>query len=282
MIRGDKKDSDILQGYCLLLADNIEDVGTRFSTVNIIQNTYLDLLRRIQFSLLGVAVHLEQWPEMVKLKLPISLAYRTALTDALTGLYLATFHHDISAFQRELMILDLDYFRYVKTIVENTALSMPGASQADVDREIQAREAELYQKAEHLLQTPGGRQLQGPAMIRQSSAPQLFMVPGNIPKRLGEKEMFEQIRAHPDTRHLASMYLMQRHLSQQHHYAPANSGFIQLDPAHDCRNWFESMVYLNEIAGALAGLLEVPEPVLEKFRTAQASLLAMLTDRAES
>jgi hypothetical protein len=281
MIRGDKKDSDILRRYCGALIDNIEATGQAFESADLTQRTYLNLLRRIQYSLLGVAVQLERWPAIVELKLPISLIFRTALTDALTGLYLATFHADPVAFQNELLVLDADYVKFVKTIIENTDLEMPGSSATDVAQETQARWANLQQKAAHLLREAGSNDLKSAQTLRATSDPALFQVPGNFARRLGEKEMFEQIKAHPDTQHLAYFYLVQRQLSQQHHYAPANSDFIELPPAYDCAYWFKSLASISEIAGALAGLLGAPAPVLSSFRSSQAALLDLLADRAE-
>lgn len=278
MINGDKKDSDVLRHYCQLLANNIDATGQVFTHGNLTQRTYLDLIRRIRCSLLGIIVQLERWPQIIELKLPISLAFRTALTDALTGLYLATFNEHPTAFQHELMVLDLDFYRYIKAIIENTELEMPKATEAEVEQEKQARWANLHQAAAHLLQD-GNTNLKTPQSFREPSDHQLFQVPGNIGKRLGEKEMFDQIKAHPDTAHLAYFYLVQRHLSQQHHYAPANSSFIQMDPAYDCSNWFKSLVSLNEISGALAGLLGTQGATLQSFRDAQSSLLEWLADR---
>lgn len=281
MIRGDKKDSDLLRHYCEALIDNIEATGRAFTNANLTKRTYLNLLRRIQHSLLGVTVQLERWPEMVELKLPISLIFRTALTDALTGLYLATFHEDPVALQNELLVLDADYLKFVKTIIENTDLEMPGASADDIAQELQTRWADFHQKAAHLLRGPGSSEVKNPQTLRATSNPALFCVPANSSRRLGEKEMFEQIKAHPDTRHLAYFYLVQRQLSQQHHYAPANSDFIQLPPAYDCALWFKSLASISEIAGALASLSEAPDPVLQAFRRSQAALLDLLADRAE-
>jgi len=281
MIRGDKKDSDLLRHYCEALIDNIEATGQAFTSANLTKRTYLNLLRRIQHSLLGVAVQLERWPEIVELKLPISLIFRTALTDALTGLYLATFHEDAVAFQNELLVLDADYIKFVKTIIENTELEMPGASAADIEQELQTRWADFHQKAAHLLRAPGSYEVKNAQTLRATSNTTLFHVPANINRRLGEKEMFEQIKAHPDTRHLAYFYLVQRQLSQQHHYAPANSDFIRLPPAYDCALWFKSLASISEIAGALANLSEAPAAVLQEFRRSQASLLDLLADRAE-
>lgn len=255
--------------------------GRAFDSANLTQRTYLNLLRRIQYSLLGVAVQLERWPEVIELKLPISLIFRTALTDALTGLYLATFHENPVAFQNELLVLDADYVKFIKTIIENTDLAMPGASAADIAQEMQTSWADLHEKAAHLLRGTGSNEVKNSQTLRSTSDPTLFQVSGNIARRLGEKEMFEQIKAHPDTRHLAYFYLVQRHLSQQHHYAPANSDFIQLPPAYDCAYWFKSLASISEIAGALAGLLEAPESVLQSFRSSQAALLDLLADRAE-
>ena len=64
-------------------------------------------------------------------------------------------------------------------------------------------------------------------MLRETQHHTLFHSPGGYTKPLTEKEMFNHIKAHPDTTHLAYMYLVQRHLSQQHHYAPGNRTRMQ-------------------------------------------------------
>jgi hypothetical protein len=279
MIRGDKKDSDILRHYCQALATSIDQAGRLFKNVNQRQQTYLDLLRRIRCSLLGVVVQLAQCPEIIELKLPISLAFRTALTDALTGLYLATFHEEERAFQHELMVLDLAYFNYVKTIFEHTALEMPGASAGEIAQEEQDRWATLYTRAEHLLRSPGQPQLKSPETLRDVQHHALFQIAGGHTRPLSEKDMFNQIKTHPATRHLARLYIVQRHLSQQHHYAPANRDFIQLPPAIDCRYWFEGLVYIIEVSGLLMGLLEVPQPIRQALGEEQVALLDLLADR---
>jgi len=281
MINGDKKDSDVLRHYCQVLTESIQSAGQPFTEANQIQHTYLDLLRRMRCSLLGVVVHLKRWPEIIELKLPISLAFRTALTDALTGLYLATFNDDAQAFQHELMVLDIEYFKYVKTIFENTALEMPTASAAEIAQEEQTRWTTLYQKAEHLLRVPGEPQLKSPEMLREPRHHYLFQVPNGHTRPLSEKDMFHHIKAHPATQHLARLYIVQRHLSQQHHYAPANRDFIQLPPAIDCRYWFEALVYVIEISGMLMALLDVHQPVRQELGEHQAALLDWLADRAE-
>ena len=281
MIQGDQKDSDTLRRYCLTLTGTIHDAGQLFTQANQIQYTYLDLLRRIRCSLLGVAVHLAQWPTTIELKLPISLAFRTALTDALTGLYLATFNEDADAFQHELMVLDLQYFSYVKTIFEHTAMEMPGATDAEITQEEQARWAALHNKAAHLLRGPGSTQLKSPDMLREARHHPLFHALNGHTRPISEKDMFNQLKAHPDTSHLARLYIVQRHLSQQHHYAPANRDFIQLPAAIDCRYWFEALVYLNEVSGALMGLLGAPFPILQTLKASQTSLLELLSNHVE-
>lgn len=89
--------------------------------------------------------------------------------------------------------------------------------------------------------------------------------------------MFEQIKAHPATLHLARVYILQRHLSQSHHYVPANRGFIQLPPAIECKHWFEALAYANEVTGLLSNLLNMPADVMQPFRDSQASLLAHMS-----
>ncbi len=281
MIRGDKKDSDILRQYCTTLAGSIQAAGEPFTNGSLVQRTYLDLLRRIWCNMSGIILHLYHWPDQVELKLPISLAFRTTLTDALTGLYLATFHTHEEAFQHELMALDLEYYKYVKTIFENTALEMPDADPAAVEQEMQVRLAELARKAEHLLQVPGGSQLKKPEMLRDAHHKELFHAPSGHTKPLTEKEMFNHLKAHPETAHLAHMYLLQRHLSQQHHYAPGNRNFIELPPAYECRNWFLALVYVTEISGMLMALLGVNQPIRQVLGESQAALLDFLADRAE-
>ena len=281
MIRGDQKDSDILRHYCTTLADSIQAASEPFTNGSLVQRTYLDLLRRIWCNLSGIIIHLDHWPDQVQLKLPISLAFRTTLTDALTGLYLATFHTHEEAFQHELMVLDLDYYKYVKTIFENTALEMPDADPAAVEQEMQTRLAELSRKAEHLLQVPGGTQLKKPEMLRDAQHHALFHVPGGHTRPLTEKEMFNHIKAHPETTHMAYMYLVQRHLSQQHHYAPGNRDFIELPPAYECRNWFLALVYVTNISGMLMALLGVSQPIRQILGESYASLMDLLAARAE-
>jgi hypothetical protein len=86
MIRGDKEDSDVLRQHCKVLAESIQTASEPFTNGSQVQRTYLDLLRRIWCNLSGMSIHLDYWPNQVELKLPISLAFRTTLTDALTGL----------------------------------------------------------------------------------------------------------------------------------------------------------------------------------------------------
>jgi|GEM_PF-3507407 len=279
MIRGDEKDSTILQHHCSVLASSIQAAGQSFTSGRLVQRTYLDLLRRIWCIMSGITMHLDHWPDQMELKLPISLAFRTALTDALTGLYLATFHEHEEAFQHELMVMDLDYYKYVKTIFENTALEMPEADPAAVEQEIAIRMAELSRKAEHLLQVPGGSQLKKPEMLREARHYGLFPSHGGHTKQLTEKEMFNHIKAHPDTAHMAYMYLVQRHLSQQHHYAPGNRDFIELPPAYECRNWFLALAYITDISGALMAMLGVNQPIRQVLGESQATLLAILAER---
>lgn len=279
MIHGDQKDSDILRRNIDLLVANIDAVGSRFTSVNRTQHTYLDLLRRVRCTLLGVSLQLGEWPDVAELKLPISLLFRSVVTDVLTGLYLATFDTDEEAFGNELMMLDLSFVGYVKTIFEHTGLEMPDSSEAEVAQEIKTRLDSLYAKAEHLLVAPGTTQLKKSGQIRATSDPALFKAgtPGVKLGSLSEREMFEQIKAHPATQHLARVYILQRHLSQSHHYAPANRGFIQLPPAIECTLWFEALVYANEVAGLLSNLLGTPSEVMQPFRDAQGSLLAHLS-----
>ena len=278
MIHGDQKDSDILRRHIDQLVANIDAVGSRFITVTLTQHTYLDLLRRIRCTLLGVSLQLSQWPGVAELKLPISLLFRSVVTDVLTGLYLATFDTDEEALRNELMMLDLGFVGYVKTIFEHTGLEMPDAAEAEVAQEIQVRLDDLYAKAEHLLVAPGATQLKKSGQIRATSDPTLFKagVPGVKLGSISEREMFEQIKAHPATRHLAGVYILQRHLSQSHHYAPANRGFIQLPPAIECKLWFEALVYAIEVTGLLSNLLKMPPEVIQPFRDSQASLSAHL------
>ena len=284
MIYGDEKNRDVLRRHITRLIDGIDGVGLQFKHVNLIQQTYLDLLRRIRCNLIGIAVQLTHWPAEPELKVPISLVMRTCLTDAITGLYLASFHQHEESFRNELHLLDRSYVKYLNFVADNLHLERPGEDPATVQQEAQILRDEMHLKGHHMFVTDtvtGLPKLKTPSQLRDTSDLTLFKDPNAKSKDLTESDMFHQINALGTVQHLAYLYRLQRDLSQQHHYCPANRETIQFDGAYFCAQWFKSLLFVQEIVGMLSGLLETKSALLQPLKQNQAELIDYLSDHNE-
>jgi hypothetical protein len=284
MIYGDQKNRDVLYRHITRLIDGIDGVGLQFKQANLIQHTYLDLIRRIRCNLIGIAVQLTQWPTEPELKVPISLVMRTCLTDAITGLYLASFHQDEESFKNELHLLDRSYVKYLNFVADNLHLERPGEDPATVQQEAQTLRDEMHRKGQHMFvtdPTTGLLKLKTPSQLRDTSNLTLFKDPNAKNRDLTESDMFHQINALGSIQHLSFIYRLQRDLSQQHHYCPANRDTIQFDGAYFCAQWFKSLVFVQEIVGMLAGLLGTDQALLQPLKQNQAELIDYLSDHNE-
>lgn len=284
MIYGDEKNSDILRRHINRLIDGIDSIGMQFKQVNLIQQTYLDLLRRIRCNLLGVTVQLTQWPRMPELKVPVSLVFRTCLTDALTGLYLAGFQEHEDSFRNELEMLDRSYIKYIRFVADNLNLERPNINAVQVQQEAQDLRDEMHRKGQHMFiadPVSGVPKLKTPAQIRETSDLSLFKDAAAKNRDLNESDMFSQINALGAVQHLSFIYRLQRDLSQQHHYSPANRDTIQFDGAYFCAQWFKSLVFVQEIVGMLAFLAGVEEEFVKPVKDNQSELIDYLASHNE-
>ncbi|MCB2411040.1 hypothetical protein [Hymenobacter lucidus] len=284
MIYADEKNRDVLYRHITRLIDGIDGVGLQFKQVSLIQQTYLDLLRRIRCNLIGVAVQLAQWPAEPELKVPISLVMRTCLTDAITGLYLASFHQHEESFRNELHLLDRPYISYLNFVADNLNLERPGEDPAVVQQEAQELRDEMHRKGQHMFiadPKTGSLVPKKPGQLRATSDLTLFKDPKAVDRPLTESDMFHQINALNATQHLSYLYRLQRDLSQQHHYCPANRDTIQFDGAYFCAQWFKSLVFVQEIAGMLANLLGTDQELIKPLKQNQAELIDYLSGHNE-
>lgn len=284
MIYADEKNRDVLRRHINRLIDGIHGVGLQFKQVNLIQQTYLDLLRRVRCNLIGITVQLTQWPTEPELKIPISLVMRTCLTDAITGLYLASFHQHEDSFRNELHLLDRSYIKYLNFVADNLHLERPGEDPATVQQEAQTLRDEMHRKGQHMFTTDpvaGSLKLKTPSQLRDNSDLNLFKDPNAKSRDLTESDMFHQINAMGSIQHLSFVYRLQRDLSQQHHYCPANRDTIRFDGAYFCAQWFKSLVFVQEIAGMLSGLLGTDQALLQPLKQNQAELIDYLSGHNE-
>ncbi|MBC6608013.1 hypothetical protein H8B13_14395 [Hymenobacter sp. BT188] len=252
-IQGTQEDSNALADYSTLLSEDICNILNCASPVSLIDDTYLNILKRIRANLFGIAIQLTSWPKFHELKLPIDLLFRTLLTDSLTLLYLATFDESEQSFNNELSLLDTGVISYIKTYLENYHL---------IDDDITEFNKEdflnnLYKLVPHLRSDSDIKINRKPESIRHNSNSTLFKATTNqIPRgKLTEEAMFEQIKSHFGTAHLSYIYIYQRLFSQSHHFARFNKEYINWSQEHVCLNWFIALGGVYHTVDIISGML---------------------------
>ena len=277
-ITGSEADRITLHKYVSLLSDHIYNALNQVSASSIFDQTYLDLLRRIRASLIGLSVQLPLWPEVYEMKTPIELLLRTTLTDALTLLYLATFDESEQSFVNELSLLDIGVVKYVEAYIDNFEL-MDDSVTAE-DKEV--RKEELYKLIPHLRSEESIKKAKSFKEIRSKSNPLLFLGNPNtesgFTKPLTERSMFEQIKAHPVTKDLAYLYIYQGLFSQTHHYAMSNRGYSEWNSGHACLNWFIAVHGLYRVIITAVRLLGATDYTSFQIREEQYELSMYMAD----
>jgi hypothetical protein len=277
MIHGDRKDCDLLRRHVDFLSNAIDSIGEPYGGTRpaLKEHTYLDLIRRIKCSLIGVSKLLESWPEQVEVKVPISLILRTCLTDMLLLLYLGTFDNSEDSFRNELLLLDIDYIKFVKTMIENDGIAVPD-SETDKDAYIKSTLDKLYAGASHLLKSATASTPKKVEEIRATSDLQLFLVAEAYKQPLSERSMYEQIKAHPDITSLSPLYLIQRYFSQHQHYSPAGRDYIQHKPRFEFIQWVKAIAGIHDTVSIAASLLSARQEVIDAINQQTAAFYEYL------
>lgn len=262
MIYGDRKDRDVLKRNIESLIGAINAVGQphdgRPLPIPAIEQTYLDLIRRVKASLMGILAQLDYWPENSDLKVSISLLFRSCVTDVLLLLYLKTLEQHEATFENELKILDKPYVKFVASLIKSGAL-------ANSPTEIQQQLDELYNTAEPLISTTQPKvTFIKPEDIRATSDKSILHLDTDWIKRDPSTELqFEHLKQVPDFTQLSDLYWLYRHFSQHEHYSRVGSHFYVLPPEFECLQWYKSLIGCFEAVRLVSAKLGASEVLQE-------------------
>lgn len=264
MIYGDQKDRDILKCYIESLVGAINAIGAphagRPLPIPIVEQTYLDLIRRVKASLMGILAQLEYWPEHSEMKVPISLLFRSCVTDILLLLYLKTLEGHEVTFENEVSLLDKPYIRFVESLITTGQLAG-----TETDEEKATALQALYQKAARLIkQSEPEMELHNNAVIRATSDQKLLKLQEReLKSGLTTESQFKHLAEHMDFNSLSDLYWLYKNSSQHEHYSRAGSVFIQLPWWFECVQWYKQLAGCFEAVRMVGAKLGASEMLLE-------------------
>lgn len=277
MIYGDQKDSDILHYHTDFLIKAVDLVGKSYEgeQASLVQTTYLNLLRRIKCSLMGISAQLNYWPVKGEYKVPISLLFRACITDTLLLLYLKTIEMHPTAFEAEIQLLDKPYVKFVKEFIESGGIS---PDPVDIDTHLQtlheaATNAGILDRAWPDFHQKTASNIRGP---KQNSP--LLINDELYGRELAPKTQQMHLENTPDFANLANAYWLYRYFSQHEHYAPANSRFIHTTQLFDCLQWYKALIIVFEATRLISASLDAPRDFLQDVYDATGNLTVRLAE----
>ncbi|SHJ40245.1 hypothetical protein SAMN02745146_3046 [Hymenobacter daecheongensis DSM 21074] len=240
MIYGDQKDRDFLKRYIESLIGAINAIGAphagRQLPIPIIEKTYLDLFRRLKASLMGILAQLGYWPEYGEMKVPISLLFRSCVTDVLLLLFLKSLEQHEPTFENELHVLDTPYIKFVKGLLDADQLT------TTEDAKQQAL-SKLYADAAYLIEeTSPALKFKKSEVLRHGSDEELLKKGGRtFSSTLTTESQYTYLNKLPEFSSLSHLYWLYKHFSQHEHYSHAGSVIINLPQWFECLQWYKAL-----------------------------------------
>jgi len=179
---------------------------------------FLDILGRINFYLEGLVQLYKQFIDQQDMRVPINLLFRSCMGDVLNGLYFLHFSNDEKSFENELDVLDVDYAKFSKFIIENEAKITKTVKEEELYDFIQNKLNDYVKNNPRIFNSETGWNLKSAAELRNDSKPELFIDNSHKNGALTEKVKFDIISSNEHLKHLSITYLLYRYFSQYQHY----------------------------------------------------------------
>ncbi|WP_345126352.1 hypothetical protein [Hymenobacter antarcticus] len=229
-----------MKRYIESLIGAIDAIGEPYAgrplPIPIIEQTYLDLIRRIKASLMGILAQLNYWPEHGEMKVPISLLFRSCVTDVLLLLYLKSLEEHEPTFENELHVLDTLYVKFVKGLLDADQLTTTEDAKQEAFKKLYADAAYLIEEVSPLLKFKNNKAL------RHGSDEELLKKGGKtLSSSLTTESQFAYLSKLPEFSSLSSLYWLYKHFSQHEHYSHAGSVVIHLPQWFECLQWYKAL-----------------------------------------
>ncbi|MBC6612415.1 hypothetical protein H8B15_15940 [Hymenobacter sp. BT507] len=282
MIHGDLKDRDILKRYIESLIGAINAIEQPHDAqplpIPIIEQTYLDLIRRIKASLMGILAQLNYWPEHGEMKVPITLLFRSCVTDVLLLLYLKTLEEHEATFENEVKLLDKPYIRFVESLIATGQLT---GNDEDKAAALQAWYADEKVAPLIKLTEPQMEFLNNAALRATSDLDLLKLEERELKSSLTTDSQYKHLAEHDDLKSLSDLYWLYKHGSQHEHYSRLGSRFFHLPQWFECLQWYKVLVGCFEAVRLVGETLSASEVLLEDLRLNVGHLYQRLLEHQE-
>lgn len=197
-----------------------------------------------------------------RLKTPSSLIFRGILSDCINATYIIAISQNKVALQDELLIMDLDYIKFLKDNEEyNNECKFEDDSKMQSDTnsnwilEFKKNNPEFFEDL-----TSIDFNLKQPKKIRRTPSM-------NKNGRLTEKEKYLHLKSIPEYHESKFLYFIYRRLSQHQHFAPCNLKLIHEDQIDDYHNYFVGLTSIAETIDLIADKFSVVSNTIQEKRT---------------
>lgn len=223
---------------------------------------FLDILQRIAPNLHGMDSLFREFIRYPEIRFSLNLVFRGILSDVLTGLYLTHFIDDPVSFENEVKVMDLDFAKFAKFIIDDEA-TLTGQIPLEGAKEHSEKYRAAYIKEnEELFKDVDKWELKSHAELRATSKPELFIDPDHFKGSISDATKYKRIKH----THLGVTYLLFRYFSQYQHYSYKGRTTLSMPVEYDMQKYYVSFMMINESVHVFCKLIGAEDKDLELLR----------------
>lgn len=268
-------------GWIDTLSRTITEIGKTFSKKKsadiggIRTFVLLDILSRINFNLEGLVQLYKQFIVQQDMRVPINLLYRGCLADVLTGLYFLDFLSDEKSFINEIEVMNLDYAKYSKFVIENEPKLIKTMPDEEIESYINKMKIDYISENSLLFNSLLDWKLKSPSALRINSQNKFFKNKADRNISIKESTKYDTILNNNEIKHLAPAYLLFRYFSQYQHYTFNGRGTLGIEPEVDIKYYYISIMLICETAYIMLKVIGVSDKFLLSLKSISEELVQM-------
>ena len=222
---------------------------------------FLDILQRINYNLLGLSTLFIEFKKYNDIRFTINLIFRSCLSEVLTGLYLAHFTIDEDSFANEINVINLDYAKFRKFLIENEVMLTNQNENKDIEEIINNLIKKYIKDNSELFEKLEKWNLKKPNILRETSNSDLFIDNKHFKNVISDEIKSRVIKN--DREELNMVYILYRYFSQYHHYSFNGRSTLSFPIETDMRNYWVSFMMINECVHIFCKIMGVADEQLE-------------------
>lgn len=235
----------------------------------------LDILSRLNFNLEGLVQLYKQFIVQQDMRVPINMLYRGCLADVLTGLYFLNFLSDEKSFINEIEVMNLDYAKYSKFVIENEPKLIKTMPDEEIESYIHDMKKKYINENHELFVNLTDWKPKNPSVLRLQSQNKFFNSKKERNSNITELSKYNTILSNIEIKHLAPAYLLFRYFSQYQHYTYNGRGTLGIDPELEIRHYYISIMLINETARMMLKVIGVHDKFLLPLKSISEELVQM-------